>query len=98
MPSSSAARTMRFATSRPSRWPAVRGKPRAAAQRPFPSMMIPTWAGTVDAVALCGTAFTASHFHDLFVFFLERLADLRDVGVGELLQLVLLLLYRVLGH
>ena len=29
----------------PPRWPATRGCPRCAAQRPLPSMMIPTWRG-----------------------------------------------------
>src|SRR6266702_6950705 len=47
MPSSLAARTTRRSASTPRRWPSARGKPRAAAQRPLPSMMIATCKGTV---------------------------------------------------
>src|SRR5512143_2010314 len=45
MPSSLAARTTRRSASTPRRWPSARGKPRAAAQRPFPSIMIATCRG-----------------------------------------------------
>src|ERR1700686_1130347 len=45
MPSSLAARTTRRNASTPRRWPSARGKPRAAAQRPFPSMIIATCKG-----------------------------------------------------
>jgi hypothetical protein len=37
-----AASTTRRTAAAPSRWPAARGNPRAVAQRPLPSMMIPT--------------------------------------------------------
>src|ERR1700681_1159186 len=47
MPSSLAARTTRRKAATPRRWPSARGRPRAAAQRPFPSMMIATCNGTV---------------------------------------------------
>ncbi len=42
MPSSPAARTVRRNASTPRRWPSPRGRPRAAAQRPLPSMMMAT--------------------------------------------------------
>src|SRR5216110_2942753 len=47
MPSSLAARTTRRSSSTPRRWPSARGRPRAAAQRPLPSMMIATCNGPV---------------------------------------------------
>ena len=45
MPSSPAPRTTRRTASAPRRWPATRGRPRAFAQRPLPSMMMATWWG-----------------------------------------------------
>src|SRR3979411_626963 len=45
MPSSLAARTTRRKASTPRRGPPARGRPRAAAQRPFPSMMTATCKG-----------------------------------------------------
>ncbi len=42
MPISAAARTVRRTASTPRRWPSTRGRPRAAAQRPLPSMMMAT--------------------------------------------------------
>src|SRR5215831_10666905 len=45
MPNSPAARTVRRNASTPRRWPSPRGKPRSAAQRPLPSMMMATWRG-----------------------------------------------------
>ena len=52
MPMSPAARMVRRKASTPRRWPSARGSPRAAAQRPLPSMMMATWRGTVE----CGVA------------------------------------------
>src|SRR6516162_6692307 len=46
MPRSPAARTVRRSASTPRRCPSPRGSPRAAAQRPFPSMMMATCRGT----------------------------------------------------
>src|SRR5438045_3785555 len=43
MPKLCAASKVRRTASAPARWPARRGSPRAVAQRPFPSMMMPTW-------------------------------------------------------
>src|SRR5579863_261992 len=45
MPNSPAARTTWRSASTPRRWPSTRGRPRAAAHRPFPSMMIATCKG-----------------------------------------------------
>ena len=45
MPRSPAARTVLRKASTPRRWPSTRGKPRAAAQRPLPSMMMATCRG-----------------------------------------------------
>src|SRR5216684_3585302 len=45
MPSSPTARTARRKASTPRRWPSLRGRPRSAAQRPLPSMMMATWRG-----------------------------------------------------
>jgi hypothetical protein len=43
IPLSGAASTIFRTTRAPAMWPAVRGRPRAFAQRPLPSMMIATW-------------------------------------------------------
>src|SRR5829696_9291385 len=55
MPSSIAERTVRRTASTPRRWPSTRGRPRRAAQRPLPSMMIATWAGTASPLAPVAT-------------------------------------------
>ncbi len=49
MPRSPAARTVRRSASTPRRWPSARGNPRAAAQRPLPSMMMATCRGTAKS-------------------------------------------------
>ena len=54
MPKSAAARTVRRKASTPRRWPSIRGKPRAAAQRPLPSIMMATWRGTSKKSFPCG--------------------------------------------
>ena len=56
MPISLAARIVRRNASTPRRCPSTRGRPRAAAQRPLPSMMMATWrgAGSNGGTALCG--------------------------------------------
>src|SRR5438128_7936982 len=43
MPRPGAASTTRRTARAPAWWPAVRGRPRRAAQRPLPSMMIARW-------------------------------------------------------
>src|SRR5918998_2038105 len=59
MPISPAARTVLRSASTPRRCPSPRGNPRAAAQRPLPSMMIATWRGTSNGA---GSGLTASLF------------------------------------
>ena len=49
MPRSPAARTVRRSASTPRRCPSPRGRPRAAAQRPLPSMMMATCRGTAKS-------------------------------------------------
>ena len=49
MPRSPAARTVRRSASTPRRCPSPRGNPRAAAQRPLPSMMMATCLGTAKS-------------------------------------------------
>src|ERR1043166_5911346 len=58
MPSSFAARTTRRNAATPRRWPSARGRPRAAAQRPLPSMMIATCNGVSEGSdpSVAGTA------------------------------------------
>src|SRR6201989_1186855 len=58
MPSSCAARTTRRKASTPRRGPSARGRPRAAAQRPLPSMMIATCNGVSEGSdpSVAGTA------------------------------------------
>src|SRR5262245_47913663 len=92
MPSSCAARTTRRNASTPRRWPSARGRPRAAAQRPLPSMMMATCAGPSDrsGLSVAGAAafdMKASLDGENF-FFLGRqqLIDLRDRPVGRLLH------------
>jgi hypothetical protein len=56
MPRSIAARTVLRSASTPRRWPSTRGRPRAAAQRPLPSMMMATCRGMSKPplVSVCG--------------------------------------------
>src|SRR5205814_733627 len=64
------------------------------AQRPFPSMMIATWRGSVSGPS--GTFFAiissldsgprASDLHDLVLLILERVVNVVDMGVRHLLQ------------
>src|SRR3954471_255020 len=91
MPSSLAARTTRRSASTPRRWPSARGRPRAAAQRPFPSMMIATCRGASDRSAP-SVAVTAAfdigqslNREDFFFLGRKQLIDLRNRPVGCLL-------------
>src|SRR5207302_10342969 len=103
MPSSWAARTTRRSASTPRRWPSARGRPRAAAQRPLPSMMTATCKGPSDGPSvrsgpsLTGAAafdisqslkFTASLDGEDFLFLgREQMIDLGDHPVGCLLHI-----------
>src|SRR4051812_37895692 len=96
MPSSLAARTTRRSASTPRRCPSARGRPRAAAQRPFPSMMIATCNGppvrSGPSVAGAG-AFDISDSQgtldgkDFFFLCREHVIDLRNRCVGRLLHI-----------
>src|SRR5438105_5921516 len=52
-PWSGAASTIRWTASAPARWPAARGRPRRAAQRPLPSMMTATWREVLCDIKFC---------------------------------------------
>src|SRR5947209_7336668 len=103
MPSSPAARTVLRSASTPRRWPSVRGRPRAAAQRPLPSMMMATCRGARSSarwprtsnVRLC--ALLPSHRENLFFFGRQRVIDLGDRLVGRLLHLGVVALVIVLA-
>src|SRR5256885_1328262 len=94
MPTSIAARTIERTADTPATWPAERGRCRLRAQRPFPSMMIATWRGSVSGPS--GTFFAiissldsgprASDLHDLVLLILERVVNVVDMGVRHLLQ------------
>src|SRR5262245_4929801 len=88
MPSSLAASTHLRSASTPARWPARRGRPRAFAQRPLPSMMIATCAGS-DINPLSGVQpGKPSYLHDLGFFVRKREVDQVDGLVGHLLHAV----------
>src|SRR3954452_24188522 len=54
MPRLGATSTTRRTVCAPARWPSERGRPLPVAQRPLPSMMMPTWSpGAVCGEALC---------------------------------------------
>src|SRR5712671_6886073 len=96
MPSSLAARTTRRKASTPRRWPSARGRPRAAAQRPFPSMMIATCKGPSvrSGPSVAGAAaFDIHQSLDLdgedFLFLgRKQLIYLRNRPVGRLLHII----------
>src|SRR5262249_52654339 len=105
MPSSWAARTTRRNASTPRRWPSARGSPRAAAQRPLPSMMTATCSGPSDRSwsSVAGTAtFAIGRIlldrEDFFFLGREQLVDFRDHAVGRLLHVVGHALLIVLGN
>src|SRR6202140_1222179 len=95
MPSSLAARTTRRNASTPRRWPSARGKPRAAAQRPFPSMITATCKGpsvrsgpSVAGAAAVALGQSLSLGREDFLFLgRKQLIDLRNRPVGCLLHI-----------
>src|SRR6202521_2707070 len=98
MPSSPAARTVRRSASTPRRCPSLRGSPRAAAQRPLPSMMMATCRGApkravreVGALA-SGMKFRASPCsldgQDFLFLHRERAVDFGNGLIGRLLDLI----------
>src|SRR5882724_5972666 len=102
MPSSCAARTTRRSASPPRRWPSARGRPRAAAQRPLPSMMIATCKGppvrsgpsVAGAAAFDiirsrkGPGSTALNGEDFLFLRCKQLIDLGNHPVGGLLHII----------
>src|SRR5687767_3411856 len=88
----------------------MRGRPRRAAQRPLPSMMMATWAGarsvrrsaSIAGKRLGSAAMLASctslYVHDLLLLGGEDAIDLADRLVGRLLHLFLLAALLVLAH
>src|SRR5579863_8320845 len=97
MPNSAAAVTVRLTASAPRRWPAMRGSPRALAQRPLPSMITATWAGGGGNGD--GTTFSmGSDLKDLLVLLSEQVVDALDRLVGQRLDVVLQPAVLVLGH
>src|SRR6478752_6418543 len=104
MPSSCEARTTRRNASTPRRCPSARGRPRAAAQRPLPSMMMATCAGASDRSGPSVTGAAALDMgaaldgEDFFFLGSQQLVDLGDGAVGRLLHLVGVTLLIVLRH
>src|ERR1035437_7524120 len=104
MPSSLAARTTRRSASTPRRWPSARGKPRAAAQRPFPSMMIATCKGPSvrSGPSVAGAAAfdigQSLNGEDFFFLGRKQLIDLRNRPVGRLLLIIGQTFLIVLGN
>src|SRR6266404_5699003 len=106
MPSSLAARTTRRNASTPRRWPSARGKPRAAAQRPFPSMMTATCKGpsvrsgpsVAGAAAFDIGQSLALDGEDFLFLGRKQLIDLRNRPVGRLLHIMGQTLLIVLGN
>src|SRR5919197_2171196 len=94
IPRSPAARTVRRSASTPRRCPSPRGSPRAAAQRPLPSMMMATCRGT--AKSPIGTLVSASALdiqwpsdrEDLLLLRGQHPIDFRNHIVGCLLHLI----------
>src|ERR1700704_2582600 len=92
MPSSCAARTTRRSASTPRRWPSARGKPRAAAQRPLPSMMTATCKGPSvrSGPSVAGAAAfdidQSLNGEDFFFLGRKQVIDLRNRPVGCLLD------------
>src|SRR5882757_1676118 len=92
MPSSWAARTTRRSASTPRRWPSARGRPRAAAQRPLPSIMMATCKGASvrsDPSGAGAAAFDIDRSlnrEDFFFLGRKQLIDLRNRPVGGLLH------------
>src|SRR5207247_2451316 len=60
IPSPGAASTIRRTARTPRRWPARRGRPRASAHRPFPSMTMATWS---RPDASCSKALCIMKYH-----------------------------------
>src|SRR6516165_270147 len=95
IPRSPAARTVRRSASTPRRCPSPRGSPRAAAQRPLPSMMMATCRGTamspiraVRSGSCSDMPVQTSHGENFLLFCCEHPVDFGDCLVGGLLHLL----------
>src|SRR5664279_2229833 len=95
MPSSLAVRTARRSASIPALWPAERGKPRASAQRPLPSMMIATWRGQTHGV---WSDINFSNLHNLSFFVFQSCVNVFDRAVGHFLHFFRFTLSVILTH
>src|SRR5207302_9036516 len=99
-PRSSHAWSTRLIARTPWRWPKLAGRPRPRAQRPLPSMMIPTWRGTgeskgEESVPIAAVFSRAPlpwgrgkssplDFHDFGFFAAGQGVDLLDLRFGDL--------------
>src|SRR5712691_7830310 len=109
MPSSPAARTVLRSASTPRRWPSLRGRPRAAAQRPLPSMMMATCRGAPNAavgavvgasasdIDVEGVSPAPSHRENFSFLGGQRLVDFGNGQVGRLLDVAVMALVIVLA-
>src|SRR5918911_2844364 len=93
-PASAQAMVMRRTFSVPAWCPARRGSPRRIAQRPLPSMMMPTWAGirrgsSPSSASAPAASANALDLHDLGLLALGHLVHAMDELVGQLLEPVL---------
>lgn len=87
------ARITRLRFSVPARCPAMRGIPRAAAQRPFPSITMAMCSGTLISFIgglVCGSDDMgwSSNFHDFFFFTFPYVFNFFNHAVGEFLKLI----------
>src|SRR5258705_12151237 len=99
MPRSPAARPVLRSASTPRRWPSTRGSPRAAAQRPLPSMMMATCLGTSGTIsANCVASAIILDRHNFFFFGRKRAVDVGNRLIGRLLHQIGLTLVFVLAH
>src|SRR4051812_18255896 len=92
MPSSFADSTTCRAASAPLRWPSVRLRFRAVAQRPLPSMIIAMCLGMLGAV------FMRLNLLDFLLFMSKCLFDLFDPAIGHFLDFFFRLFQLVLGQ
>src|ERR1700674_4965439 len=83
-PRSSQAYMTRLMARTPARWPKLTLRPWSFAQRPLPSMMIPTWCGIRGVVK--GWLEVPSDLHHLGFFRSGDVLDAADVGIGDVRQ------------
>src|ERR1700704_1146244 len=96
-PRSSQAYMTRLIARTPARWPKLTLFPWSFAQRPLPSMMIPTWCGIPRELFSTRGDGRSSDLHHLGFFRSGDVLDAADVGIGDLLQALQRALGLVLG-